>query len=261
MSRTMAWRKLIERLAPLSVDNRLAWQNLSDKLIKDNPAVYWYPGAGLDLTPLALDLPDNPTGERLFPLSGQEQKRGIILWLNDYADWCNVEQPAFDFGFSKDEIHGELGAALDGVEPVGSFSLATTDYQTGQQANVPVAFFTACIRGGYNLHRRPESGDRYCFAFSAVESEALLRQVFVPNKIQIRVVALIRQGGFSMQRPDFKQYRDLPGILRKNKAAVGRVKAFLVDRDDLTIPGYGPSNHVMPHWGAGGTRLWLQTEG
>ena len=259
----MSWRKLIERLAPLSVGNRLAWQDLSDKLIKDNPAVYWYPGSGLDLTPLALDLPGNPVGERLFPLRGQKQKRGTILWLNDYADRHNVEQPVFDFGFSKDEIHGQLGATLDGVEPIGSFSLATRDYQTGQAANVPVAFFTACIGGGSNAHRRPERGDQYYFAFSPVESEALLRQVFVPDKIRIRVVALIRQGGFSSQRTDFKQYRDLPGLLRENKAAVGRVEAFLVDQDDmggLEIPGYEPSNHVMPHWGAGGTRMWLQTD-
>lgn len=82
---TRAWAEFIAGLKQLTngkpvLRNRLA-------AMKAAPMIYWYPGCGTDLSPLILDVPNNPTGQRLYRINAAaaDQSAPIVLWMNDYS--------------------------------------------------------------------------------------------------------------------------------------------------------------------------------
>jgi hypothetical protein len=99
-------------------------------------------------------------------------------------------------------------------------------------------------------HRqRATRGDRYLAIFSPAESEELLRSAILPHRLHVDVVALIRQGGLSGQRPlypymkPFQQYTDLPQLLGNLAGEIGHVAGYVVDRCDWRAPS--ASIHVL----------------
>lgn len=236
-----------------------------ESLVRDEPDIYWYPGSAGDLMPLALDAPNNPTGKRLFPLAGARQERKLILWMNDYLD-AFLGGPT-DFKIYLDERVDcrRFNVEASPVGKVGRFVVPTKHRGCGWPLSVPMAIFQVRVCSGASRYKRPKAGDLYTVIFSAAESELLLRHVFKAHGLQIRVVALQRQGEFSCQRshfesgPGFEQYRDIPRLLRLHERTVGRVEAFLVDHD-VEIPGYHPLTESLPLWGTNGTRMWVPNE-
>lgn len=81
---TRAWAEFIAGLKQVTngkpvLRNRLA-------AVKSAPVIYWYPGCGTDLSPLILDVPNNPAGQHLCRINAaaDDQSARIALWMNDY---------------------------------------------------------------------------------------------------------------------------------------------------------------------------------
>jgi hypothetical protein len=181
--------------------------------------------------------------------------------MSDYLDAFWGGPNGFDLGHSGADIERYLRVKVEIVDPVGRFMIATDLVSTGRTVSVPVAVFRVRISGGTRGYERPTEGDLYTVLFSPMESELLLRHVFVPHAIPVRVVALQRQGGFSVQRShfglgDFEQYSDIPRLLGQHEPQLGRIDAYLVDHE-VEIPGYEPWGNPMPYWGIEGTRMWV----
>lgn len=251
-------------------------ENTLTSLADADPGVYWYPGSGSDLTPLVLDLPNNPTGERLFPLlgprqQGREKERGLVLWMNDHQDdfWGGP------IGFGHDEpgeaIQQNLHANVSVEESIGRFMIPTRFALEGRTVAVPVAVFQVRVKSEHEDQQRPPDGDLYTVLFSPAMSEVLVEHVFLPNSISVRVVALQRQGGLSAQHrkripypacdlpamqklSDFMHYRTIPELLREHNFQIG---TYLVD-NIAEIEGYHSTDNAMPHWGFGGTKMWVK---
>lgn len=262
----MSWRTFMQCWQECSNSNASDLADIFERLANADPDLYWYPGSGWDLTPLVLDTPNNPTEKRLFPLRGPKQTRELLLWMNDYSGDSRNEPEEFDLecpSDATDAIQEKLRVAIGVEEPIGSFTIPTNPRT--QEQPVPVTVFQIRVTGGTGNHRRPTDGDTYTVLFSRIESEVLVRQVFVPNKIPVRVVALQRQGGFSGQRAhfglgDFEQYRDVPRLLQEHEPELGQVEAYLFDRDDMKIAGYHANDKFMPDWGVHGTRMWVPNQ-
>jgi hypothetical protein len=239
----MSWQTLLSKWQMCPTLDSLRSPQEVERMLQEiaaaKPDVYWYPGSGSDLTPLVLDPPGNPTGKRLFPLRGPKQGKNLILWMSDYLDAFWGGPNGFDLGHSGADIERYLRVKVEIVDPVGRFMIATDHVSTGRTVSVPVAVFRVRVCGGNRGYERPAEGDLYTVLFSPTESELLLQQVFVPHAIPVRVVALQRQGGFSVQRSHFKQYRDIPRLLRQHEPQLGRIDAYLVDHN-VEIPGYEP---------------------
>jgi hypothetical protein len=262
----MSWKSLFEsaRLAADTSDAQQHWWRETRAMIeRANPAIYWYPGSGNDLTPLVLDAPNNPTGQRLFPVAGPQQKRPIILWMNDYAP----DHGSFPAGYRgpadcNHEVWQRLGAMVALAGQPTELTVPPPDGCLGKP--IAMRFFRATLTNDdIGTRERPAEGDEYTVIYSPVESESLLRSVFVPHRLAVEVVALIRQGGFSYQRPFFggeplQQYTDLPRILAESADAVGRVTAYVVDRDDWQLDNYRQSAMRLDDWGAHGARLFVR---
>ena len=246
----MAWEslfnsaRLIENSGPAP---GFSWGEARTAIERAGPAIYWYPGSGNDLTPLVLDVPGNRTGGRLFPLAGSGQRRPLILWMSDYAP-AYRNFPADHRGPAdwNGEVWDRLGAR---VEVIGQpIKLVVPSFEA-PNACINLAIFRARVTNdAVAWHRRPADGDEYTVIFSHAESEWLVRSVFAPDRLAIAVVALIRQGGFSCQRPfyghegGFQQYTDLPRLLASCSESVGDVAAYIVDRDDWQLDGYRESD-------------------
>lgn len=260
----MAWSKLIQSLQPIpsgammnSCGNE---QTILEQIETTDPSIFWYPGSGHDLTPLLLDVPGNPTGERLFPLKGSEQKKSLILWMNDYLDhtlmfpFYNRETDCVPKTLThryRASVAIEKPDLLYGlVSPYG------TQQNVTRTSVVPISIFQVRVKNATaGKHKRLENGDVYTVIFSYGESEFLLRNVFAPHRLMIRVVALIKQGGTSGQRSHFglghfEQYRDIPRLLRENEKTLGRVDSYIVD-NDVAIDGYDTTHMNVRDWGAG----------
>lgn len=210
--------------------------------------------------PLVLDAPNNRTGKRLYPLQGPQQDRKLILWMNDYLDCYTSAPSGFRPHYDTPASEQALGLAVTVVGNISRFKILAPN--RCPSAATPMTIFRGQVTGGSSLHRRPTEGDLYTVIFSAADSEQLFRCVFAPHRLQVRVVALQRQGGYSCQRAffqshrPFEQYQDVPRILTENERLVGKVEAYLVDHD-VEIPGYRAITKPLLHWGSDGTRMWV----
>ena len=259
----MSWEALLG-----SLDECVTWDTLSKgreqceallrSVIEQDPAIYWYPGSGDDLTPLVLDVPSNPTGRRLFPVAGVQQGRPLLLWMNDFLDY-HFGFPSGEASCKHDVSVGEgIRAKVEVLGPVGRFLIpCPCRGETDRHIAIPLAVFQIRVKNRERGSRqRPDEGDVYTVFFSAAESEFLFRQVLAKHRIRIEVVALIAQAGFSIQRSDFQQYREVPLLLTEHAAQVGPVQAYLVDHD-VEIPGpYVPTGNKVAGWGVGGATWW-----
>jgi hypothetical protein len=265
----MSWTTLLQDcfICPSfeTVQQEGSFEEVLCRLAASEPEVYWYPGSGSDLAPLIFDAPNNPTGRRLYPLDGQTQGRPLVLWMNDYLGSFWAAPRGFGANQDVQSLERYYHVQLTVPEPVGRFMIQTNGVHKGRRVAIPLSVFKVCVKGGTRGRERPAEGDLYTILFALAETETLLRQVFVPHKIPVRVVALIRQGAFSCQRAhfglgDFEQYRDVPYLLGEHEPELGQVAAYLKD-DDRQIPGYQPTEHTVPHWGANGTRMWVPLGG
>lgn len=225
------------------------------EILSSEPLLYWYPGCGHDLTPLLLDLPNNPTGQRLYPLRGEKQEKNLLLWMSDYVD----DTLLFLSGVKEDGLQSpqmsRLGSfSIEGpVEHYGLmlFDLTFRHYMPGV---VPLSVFHVRVKSKRRKpHQRPEEGDLYTVIFSFCESEILLRQVFLRHSVQVSVVAIIGQSSWGCMRKDFNQRTDLPRLLGET----GKVEAYITDID--IFPGYEPSGMAIEGWGSGKARLFRRS--
>jgi hypothetical protein len=259
----MSWKTLIDAMVQLPMKDDVVGGSRHEHPLKDvleaEPAIYWYPGSGHDLVPLVLDMPRNPTGRRLFPHLGSHQAKPLLLWMNDYND-CST-------GFHD---QGEHPVDLGGARPIvriegepGRFCIPIPAQSAGDMsaATIPLTVFKARVMNAKPRRRprhvRPLGGDLCTVFYSAVESEMLLRTIFAPHRIRVEIVALVKQGGFSNQRADFSQYKDIPRLLTEFTRDVGPVQAYLVD-NNVKIRDYHSLERLwQPAWGFCGTRMWV----
>jgi hypothetical protein len=270
----MSWKEFAFNLIPFQsfdmMQNGRQGREILNRIKLANPDVYWYPGSGCDLMPLVFDVPNNFTGEQLYPFKSISQKRPLILWMNDYSDndlvfptdekiqkrYLGQEEPV--------KLLERLKAKITVESPAFNYNyMAIVGMQHFSPIfrSIPVTLLQVNIKnicGG--SYQRPADGDTYIIVFSYAESELILNTVFVQFGIKIRVAALIRQGGWSLQRAHFRkdrfeQYKDIPRILLENEEIVGPVESYIVDHD-TEIPGYQRTDHVIKDWGSGDAVLW-----
>lgn len=213
--RNLLWHEFVEKLVPT---NSAQPDGLRQHLrnIARKPSVYWYPGSGMDIKPLALDVPNNPLGRRLFRINEPDYAEDpVIFWMNDHGGYQNLSE----------EPKQKLTGGLDLVISVGD---QREDYVFNEC--IPVTLFTVGItnkrRGEYD---RPINGDHYLVILSKVPSHILFEEVFFPGRLRVACVLLAAQGGFSMQLRGFQQYRDIPKLLSLTEQELGPVDVFLLD--------------------------------
>ena len=232
--------------------------DLFQKVVEANPAIYWYPGSGGDLTPLALDPPNNPTGRRLLLLRGTGAESSLILWMNDYADTY------FDFPLGREGKRTEIVVGRN-IRAVAEIQSGVASYEWNAPGRhrypIPCRIFQVKVTGGAGLHQRPANGDDYIVIFSCFEMEQLFRQIFLPHSLKLEVVALVGQGNFGgvPQREDFNPYRDIPPLCAEHQEAVGQVRYFLAD-DDFNSHDYQKTQVQVEGWGhEQGVAMWQRT--
>ena len=265
----MSWKTLIGSLIQHPMEGSAGW-SCPEQIIKDvldaGPAVYWYSGSGDDLVPLVLDMPQNPTGRRLFPQRGTKQGKPLLLWMNDYQN----SLAGFPY---KNQFNIDLGNVQATVEIEQSpcrFVIPVKGLpQTFKRKRaIPLTLFQVRVKnkppkkGMPGRYVRSLEGDIYTVFYSPVESEILLRSVFAAHEISVEVVAIIKQEGhfdrgglpFSKQN---KSYQIIPKLMQECADQIGKVQAYLVDKD-CTISGYEikPHSPQIPDWGCGVVRMW-----
>lgn len=212
--------------------------------------VYWYPGSGRDLTPLMLDVPSNPSGRRVFrPGRTDASAPAQVLWMNDpaFPEWLDNEPPGGGYTpgywalWRHYRAHAEVGSRVE------TYSTAA-----GQVAHLfTVTVWNDCA----GVHARPRDGDAYLVIYSPMESERLFREVFLPHRIRVTTVALIKQGGMSGQRPRFPQYIAVPEILQSHANELGPVDFYAIDgHGQVADRPLAPA--IQDYWYAGGTLDW-----
>jgi len=223
----MNWRDFFNTLEPVTDQqgNRLLSRLLA---LESAPDICWYPGSDCDLVPLLLDVPGNPTGRRLLTTNEDQEEKPLLLWMNDYSEYCK-EFPEIELlGNTLNPSYPDLWDEHKATVTIGT---SKECYRFGD--DMTLTLFTATVKNSrQGSHTRPESGDEYLVCFSNSESEQLLRSVFCAYRLHLHGVMLIKQGGFSCQRYGFSQYKDLPNLVVKCSRVVGKVDCWVID-------GYG----------------------
>jgi len=250
------WAEFIGGLTPLHQRKPVLLRRLSQ--FAQAPHIYWYPGCGTDLSPLILDVPNNPTGERLYRLNAQatDQSAPIVLWMNDY----NQHQQDFP-------KPGQIHVRYEAVSRAFRWEYSRNDRWRGWshygvrlevnrhqerylfEGEIPVTLFTVTVFNRHQgIHTRPVSGDRYLGIYSNCASHELLRKVLLPFGIRPRCVALIRQGGFSGQL-HYDQYIDLPDWLTEREAELGGpVDLYVIDAYGQDLKFKRPLAESIAHY-------------
>lgn len=197
------------------------------------PEIYWYPGSGNDMSPLLLDVPNNPTGRRLLRMGEKaNEKPTILLWMNDYAELFNDFPNKLSLNKCIESNYSELWHRYN---TRGVFGAYKEVYYLGSKK---FTLFSVNIRNAdQGLHNRPPQGDNYIVLFSHFKSEDLLKDVFIKYKLRINTVALIKQGGFSGQT--FGHYENLPTRLKEQQNNIGLIDYWIIDSQGFSIEG-GP---------------------
>ncbi|HVC97971.1 MAG TPA: hypothetical protein VND64_30145 [Pirellulales bacterium] len=267
----MSWKTLFDAARPdehLSSRQQKRWDELRGAIEGSEPAIFWYAGSGTDMMPLVIDVPNNPAKQRLFPLVEERQRRPLILWMNDYDPYY-ADFPRARWRPCEHSSNGQLWKRLGAnVEKKGRPIDLTfpRDAQRRDDRPVRLRFFHVRVTndGRAGPRRRPEGGDQYTVVFSPSESEDLLRSLLAPHRLRIEMVALVRQGGLSGQRPahgfekPFQQYTGVPRLLGNLAAAVGQVSGYVVDREDWSLEGFREVAIRLDDWGADGARLFVR---
>ncbi len=249
----MPWAELLDTIttAPTSrlfLGQEDGPQAFLDAIRREQPAVVWYPGSGQDFTPLLYAQPDASKRSRLAPFISELNLQGpsnFVLWMSDFNEALFGFPDAEEFRIKP---RGSQPEKTVKIEQVGRFAIPVASQIKGRLIHIPLAIFRATVGSGVSS----------TVLYSAAESETLLRHVFIRHKIPIRVVAIVKQAGFSGQRSSFNHYRDLPQML--NKRMNQKVKAYLVDRpeNDNSFEATGYCDHGLwdQNWGHGSTHLW-----
>jgi hypothetical protein len=234
--RLMSWEDFVNGLTPKFDGQPTALKDQLARLSK-KPAIYWYPGSGMDFKPLILDTPNNPTGRRLFRVSDPDHSADpILFWMNDHGSYLATEPQSktlkADYSWSGDdddffsenrqyERWAKYGARLE-------IAQSREDYLF--QNITPVTLFTVTVRNeNQESKNRPKEGDTYLALFSHTASHALFEELLFPLRLNVVCTILAAQGGFSGQLRGFEQYRDIPKLLRKCEDELGPVDIYLLD--------------------------------
>lgn len=193
--------------------------------------VYWYPGSGEDLMPMVFDTPHNPMGRRLFRLNADPRERPVtLLWMTDHADWLS-DFPSNRLGtpFHPNDYHEMNSPPMENTEII--FGQTLERYRFSPE--VPITLFTVTVRNrNQGIHSRPHSGDCYLVLYSACPSHILFEQIFLAYRWCPVCVALIRQGGFSMQHENYGHYQDLPRFFRSHHRQFKKlVETYIIDAE------------------------------
>ncbi len=192
----MDWQTFWQNLRNQALDAQQGDSLLEQLASFDQPLdAFWYPGSGDDLTPLMLDVPNNPAGRRLLRLNGKPQSNPVLFWMNDYSE---------DYQhFPGDDLLGRHWKSCypelwEEYQARAVFGRQRERYRLNQ--DIVITLFTVTV---YNqdqgAHDRDAGGDEYLVCFAHCTSEQFLEQVIGPLNIHLWAVALIRQGGCSGQ--------------------------------------------------------------
>jgi hypothetical protein len=233
---------------------------LLDRLAKftQAPHIYWYPGCGTDLSPLIFDVPNNPTGERLYRVNAKEHNNTapIILWMNDYSDYEQGFPLPGPINVHFSHGTGALRWEYFGDDQWRGWNRYGTRLEVNRhqerylfEAEIPLTLFTVTVyNSDQGIHARPLNGDRYLVIYSNCASHALLSKVLLPFGIRPRCVALIRQGGFSRQL-HYEQYIDLPASLtEREKELGGPVDLYVIDAYGQDLKFKRPLAEAIAHY-------------
>lgn len=247
----MDWKDFLNNLKPeTNHQGSLLLESLSS--LQTIPDIFWYPGSGKDLVPLLLDVPNNPTHERLYRINQESNEKPLLFWMNDYSDYLKDFPEDNLLGQELVTQYDELWKAYDATATIGK----NRERYRIINRNVKITLFTVNIRHQVKgIHAREETSDEYLVCFSSCDSELLLENVFVSYSFHLSVVALIKQGGFSCQRENLDQYKDLPDRVAKFKEKIGLVDFWITDSRGQS--GKEPAAHVLREYEyIGGILRW-----
>ena len=203
----MNWQDFLRQLQTQPID-----PNQGDVLLTKlaslpkAPDIYWYPGSGDDLTPLLLDVPNNPTGRRLCRMNDNTDQNPVLLWMNDYSEFYQKYPDDTVLGKKLESCYPEIWQDYN-----ATFTLGHHRERYPVNDEITITLFTVIVQNqDQGEHTRGAEGDEYLVCFSNCVSSKLLKQIFTPFRLRIWTAALIRQGGFSGQTGN-GQYFDVPG--------------------------------------------------
>jgi len=228
------WQTLLRRLRPRSASQG---DQLLRKLASFSfaPDIFWYPGSGADLTPLLLDVPDNPLCRRLLRIDQKSQGRPFLLWMNDYSK--SLENYP-DSCVRDDDMVSDYRNLWHEYCSTATYTGKLERYSFDEE--IRISLFTVVVKNKeQGVHQRKMTGDEYLVCFSNCDSEILLERLFAHYQIHLSVIALIRQGGFSGQKIGFDQYIDLPERVIDYRHKLGLAEFWVIDRygqDDKRRP-------------------------
>ena len=244
------WSDFIGGLVPLQPSKPALLRHLSR--LQRAPHIYWYPGCGSDLSPLVLDVPNNPTGERLYRLGGTLTSDSIplVLWMNDHSKYQDLfPRP----GEIKVEFNEYRLYQTDRWRYWEDYRarLEVGKHQENYlfEGEIPIKLFSVTLHNtNQGKHSRPTQGDRYLVIYSNCASHELFRRVLLPFAIRPRCVALIRQGGFSSQL-HYEQYIDLPAwLVERENELTGPVDMYIIDAYGQDLKFKRPLAKAIEHY-------------
>ncbi|SJM93175.1 hypothetical protein CRENPOLYSF2_3120002 [Crenothrix polyspora] len=257
----MYWHDFLNSLESESIDPDITLL-LRLASMQTTPDIYWYPGSGTDLTPLLLDVPNNPLQRRLFRVNQESEERPLLLWMNDnhytleyFPDQSLLGKflpPSFR------EIWKEYGASVTLGKHKECYRLP------GRRK---LTLFTAIVKNqGQGIHDR-EEGDEYLVCFSSCNSVFLLHEIFIKYNFHLFFVALIaqdlfghREKGFSRHKEGFCQYL-LPNLIingSKREVDFWAIDIYGQDEEVMAFMGLGEYEYIGGpiNWGWPPSRLF-----
>ena len=206
-----------------------------ERLTRENPALYWYPCCGSDLSPLIFDRYEMD-GLRIFPLRGSDGS--LVLWLNDRLEELPSLHEALmgvaDVACAKTfDATAERYQAQWCVVPGSRFTTAITvqPERPGDPCTLPLELFRVCITTPRAVGHgwRPAEGDTYTVFYSNVDSVLLTRLVFRPFNLAVRVGAIIHPGWFEPPNGPTNHYTLVPEMVLESQCATGKTAFVLTD--------------------------------
>lgn len=227
----MSWQHIVDRLQHPVPERYLA---LTERLRAENPALYWYPCCGTDLSPLVFDVRPGFEGLRIFPVKGREGS--VVLWMNDWM----TEQPSLfqaleagnDLYSTLSETLGIFKAELRVVEgSCHANAIAVTPEQENDPLVVPIEIFEVVVSNprANDRVRRPADGDRYTVIYSNIDSMILSRLVFRDLGLALRIGAVIHPGWGEDVCGPINHYQLVPEALMASAETWGGHPCLLTD--------------------------------
>ena len=246
----MCWKELTEAIDTSMCPDWL--QPELEKLAAQNTPLYWYPGCGRDFSPVLFDRGAEPL-KRIFPV-GQDN---ALLLMSDAEEVCDIAEP------------GRKDANLESWHK--SYAIKVRKSWSGSLNGLTISFMRVAVTVAEGAPRE------YVVIYMPHDTQRVCADFIDKFNLDVDVVAIIRQGGFSRQLPGFDTCTDLLPLLNSRGRAVpyclhdGTIdiepaRAVGPDEDEWAHPaaddgvlrthGYIPTTLTVPQWGAGGVRLW-----